>query len=235
MNCLGFRREKLADPRRLSDEARAHVRACHDCAVFACEVDETETEVDRALQVPVPEGLADRIIFHSRKPRAAWRGWALAAVLVLGVGVGVAPMVKHLPTGVQPHALGAIEHVEMDPKALVTIRNADGAAFAAVVERFGGTIRGPIGRIRYVTPCPVPGSPDWHVVFETPQGVATLVLVPSRTPRAVEVAALRGWHSLVRPTRFGYYAIITESAQATSEADRLLREKVDWNSKAPQA
>lgn len=226
MNCLDFRREKLADPRHLSPHARAHAGSCSGCAAFAREVDETEADLDRALQVPVPEGLADRIIFHARRPRPPWRGWALAAMLMLGVALGVAYM-KQPSTDV--YARQAIQHVLMDPESLTMVRDTDGAAFNSVIQRFGGTIKEPIGRIRYITPCPAPGSRDWHIVFETPQGVvATLVLIPDRSLRAVEIADARGWHSLVRPTRFGYYAVITESAQATATADRILRERVHW-------
>lgn len=232
MNCLEFRREKLADPRRLRPEARAHAVGCRACAAFAREVDQTESELDRALQVPVPEGLAERIIFQSRRPRPSWRARALAAMLVLGVALGVA-YVNQPPT--DAYARQAIGHVLMEPRALSVIRDTDGAALATVIQSFGGRIREPIGRIRYVTPCPVPGSRDWHIVFETPQGIATLVLIPDKSLRNVEIADAHGWHALVRPTRFGYYAVITESAQATSRVDHILRERVDWNAESPRA
>lgn len=226
MSCLEFRREKLADPRRLSPQAQAHAAGCTACAAFAREVDATESELDRALQTPVPEGFADRIILRTRGPRRAWRAWALAATVLLGIALGFAYL-RQPPT--DTYARLAIEHVLIEPESRTMIRDADGAALAAVIKNFGGSVKGPIGSIRYIAPCPVAGSRDWHIVLETPQGPATLVLVPDKRLAAVGIADANGWHALVRPARFGYYAIVTRSAESTSTLDRVLRERVDWN------
>src|SRR5919198_6224144 len=112
MNCLEFRRAKLSDPRRLSVEAVAHAQGCSMCAAFAAEVDESEQALDRALQAPVPDGLADRIIFASTRPRPAWRVWALAASIVLAVVLGFL-IGGGLRPGPDLYARLAIEHVVM--------------------------------------------------------------------------------------------------------------------------
>ena len=116
MNCLEFRREKLADPRRLSPEAQTHPTGCPACAAFAREADETERELDRALLTPVPEGLADRIIFQSENPRPAWRAWALAASVVLAVALGFSGW--NSKNASDQYARLAIEHVVMEPESL---------------------------------------------------------------------------------------------------------------------
>src|SRR5438270_15750 len=85
MNCLDFHRAKLADPRRLTDEARLHVQACPECAAFASSVDEGERHLAEALASPVPDGLAERIILRSRARAPAWRAWAIAAGILLAV------------------------------------------------------------------------------------------------------------------------------------------------------
>ncbi len=227
MNCLEFRREKLADPRRLSSEALAHAGGCPTCAAFAREVDETERTLDRALQTPVPEGLAERVIFQSTRLRPAWRAWALAASLLAAVGVGF-----FLGTSWHPddgYARLAIEHVVMEPESLTSVQGADPRAFETVVQAFGGSMKELPGKIRYIKVCPVEDGFGWHVVFETPEGLATLILVRGKQPSRPETASSAGWNALARPIRGGYYVIVTKSSAATSRFEKMLRECVTWN------
>jgi hypothetical protein len=227
MNCLEFRREKLADPRRLPPEARAHAGGCPACAAFAREVDETERALERALMTPVPEGLADRIIFQSRRPRLAWRAWALAASILVALALGFS--LWDTREDADPYARLAIEHIVMEPESLATMRNPDPDAFRAVVQNFGGTVKDLPGRIRYIRLCPFEDGLGWHVVFETPDGLATLFLVPGKKPKAVQSASVGGLSAVVHPTERGYYAIITASADATSRFLEMLRECIVWS------
>ena len=118
MNCLEFRREKLADPRRLSEAAHSHAQECANCALFARSVDDEDAEMLRALSVPVPDGLADRVLLRPKGAhRRAWRAWALAAGVFLGIGLATAYLVFEPP---DPHARLAIEHVvHEDRKSVV--------------------------------------------------------------------------------------------------------------------
>jgi hypothetical protein len=227
MNCLEFRRRKLADPRRLEPEAQAHASGCPACAGFAREVDEGERALDRALTVPVPDGLAERLIFESRRPRAGWRAWALAAGVLIAVALGVAYW-----TGVQrsgdDYARHAIEHVVLEPESLAAVRNADAAAFRAVVQELGGAVKDLPGKIRYIRLCPFEGALGWHVVFETPEGLATLFLVPGKKPPSAQTAAVKGWSASVQPLARGYYAVVTPSSSATARFLKALRDCIAW-------
>lgn len=227
MNCLDFRREKLADPRRLAPETKAHATGCPACAAFAREVDDSERALDRALMVPVPEGLADRIIFQSRKPRLAWRAWALAATVLFAVALGFYSFDRSAKA--DEYARLAIGHVLMEPESLAVMRNPDPEAFRAVVQNFGGSVKDLPGKIRYIRLCPFEDGPGWHVVFETPQGTATLFLVPGKKPKAVQSADIKGWNAVVHPTEKGYYAVVTASTSATSRFLQMLRDCIVWN------
>ena len=227
MNCLELRRAKLADPRRLSSEAQAHLAGCPACAVFAHDVDESEQALERTLCVPVPDGLAERIVFRSRYPGRAWRAWALAASVILAVAAGFfAAGLLHKPA--DTYARLAIEHVVMEPESLTTTRNADPEAFRKVVQEFGAQLEALPGKVRYVRLCPVGDGMGWHVVFETPQGLATLILVPGKQVPKVETASSGVWNALARPVRGGYYAIVTASAASTASFDTLIRKSLVW-------
>lgn len=227
MNCLEFRREKLADPRRLPPEAQAHAAGCPACAAFAREVDESERALDRALMVPVPDGLVDRIIFQSRRPRPAWRAWALAATLLIAVTLGFSFWDGAKTT--DEYARLAIEHVVMEPQSFAVMPNLDQEAFRAVVQNFGGSVKDMPGKIRYIRLCPFEDGLGWHVVFETPEGLATLFLVPGKKPKAVQTASVDGWNAVVHPTQRGYYAIVTASPHTTSRFLQMLRDCIIWN------
>jgi len=226
MNCLDFHREKLADPRRVSAAGQVHAQSCAACAAFARSVDDAENELERSLATPVPDGLADRVLLHAGGVRRlTWRAWGLAAMLLLALAVGLAS--RHDLTG-QEFARLAIEHVAMEPESLTTMRNADPAAFRSLIESFGGTLKAPLERIRYVRLCPLEEGMGWHIVFDTSEGLATLILVPDKPLRSMQTASTKGWSALVRPAGNGYYAIVTASSAATARIDRLMSERIDW-------
>ena len=226
MNCLEFHRLKLADPRRPSAEAQAHAQSCPGCLAFARSVDETEAQLQQALATPVPEGLADRVLLRRRgSARRPWYAWALAASVALGIALGVGYFRSAPPDG---YARLMIEHVVMEPESFTTVHNADAEAFGSLVRDFGGTLKAPLGRIRYVKLCPVEDGTGWHIVFETPDGLATLILVPDKRVSAKSAASAGGWNALVQPVARGYYAVVTASSEATARTDRTIRERIDW-------
>ncbi len=227
MNCLEFRRLKLAEPKLTSEEARAHASECPACLAFSRSVDESEAALDRALAVPVPEGLADRILLRQGARRQAGRwAYALAASLIVAVTAGV--FVATRETDSAKHARIAIEHVLEEPQSLTTVHNADPERFATIVREFGGNLKEPLGRVRYIKLCPVEQGQGWHIVFETPRGLATLILVPDRPIAAAATASLGRYTARVEPVHGGYYALVTDSAGAISEVGELLKQRIDW-------
>ena len=225
MNCLEFHRAKLADPRRLSPEARSHAGGCASCAAFAASVDEAEREIEHTVSVPVPEGLADRALLRAHGTRRAWRPWALAASVVLAVAIGAAAPL-HEPAG--PQARLAIQHVAAEPESLTTLHR-DLRELEDFVRATGGKVKEPLGKLRYAKLCPVENGTGWHIVFETPEGPATLFLVAGQKLPAAQRASSGEWNALARPTGRGYYAVVTSSAQKTAYVDRMLRERIDWS------
>jgi uncharacterized protein DUF3379 len=228
MNCLAFRRLKLADPRRLSEAARTHAQGCAGCAAFARSVDEGDTELVRALAVPVPEGLADRVLLRATGvDRPAWRAWALAASIFLSVGIATTAFV-YAPSGA--HARLAIEHVVHEPESLTSSYQENAATVAMALRSVGASIKSPIGQVRYLRLCPWgDGGTAWHIVFDSPQGLATLIVVADMRVRSKSEASSNGWNASVRPIRRGFYAVVTASPAATGLVSELLRERIDWN------
>lgn len=227
MNCLQFRREKLADPRRISAEAAQHVAGCPQCQVFARRVEEGEERLVEALQVAVPEGLADRVLLAVRGGRRLrLKLMALAATVVLAAGIG---LVWWKDAASPEHAMMAIEHVMHEPESFVTTKNANPDFFRQIMHEFGGELDAPLGRIRYIKLCPINGGAGWHIVFETEHGLATLLLVPGdRMGRRTEQASIGGWTALARGGGKGFYALITNSAETLAALDQMVKQHVRW-------
>ncbi len=97
MDCLEFRRQLGADPRALDRAARVHLDGCAGCIEAHSRALAFEARVAKAMAVSVPDGLADRILLAQLtvdrqrqrigRSRVAWVALALAASLVLGVGL----------------------------------------------------------------------------------------------------------------------------------------------------
>ena len=227
MNCLEFHRAKLADPRRLSPEAKVHAAQCVACVAFARSVDEAESDLERAVATPVPEGFADRILLRVRGGRAAWVPWALAASVMLAVALGIGALLYMEPG--ERYALQAIEHVAAEPESFSTVKADAAQALDELIRASGGRLKAPLGNVRYVKLCPVEAGAGLHIVFETPDGLATLLIVPGQRLARLEQASSREWNALAQPTQRGYYAVVTPSAQQTARVDRLVRESIDWD------
>ncbi|MBV6477016.1 MAG: DUF3379 family protein [Rhodocyclaceae bacterium] len=230
MNCLDFRREKLADPRRLSAGATAHLNDCAACRGFAAEVDENEARLAAVLDVPVPEGLAERIVLRRKtQTRFAPRLGMLAASLVLTFAFGL-----HVwkDAGSQDYARLAIEHVMHEPESFTSTRLADPELLRRVMHTFGGELQASLGKVRYMKLCPVPEGTGWHIVFETEDGkLATLILIPAKRMKTdAEQAQVGGWNAVARPGGQGFYAVITDSPDTLGKVDELVRQRVRWRS-----
>ncbi len=226
--CLEFRRAKLADPARLPAPARAHLAACSRCQVFARQVDAGEARIAETLHVAVPDGLAERVLLHvhSRRGKPAWRLLAMAASVLLSVGIG---LTIWLPASRQDFARYAIQHVLHEPEAFSEHRLADPREFGTVLARFGGEIRRPLGTVRYMKLCPVPGGTGWHIVLDTEYGPVTLLLIPgARADRNVFEAELKGLAAAARPAGDGWYAVVTDSRDKLDAVDDMLRQRVRW-------
>lgn len=228
MNCLEFRRDKLADPRRLPPEALAHLNDCAACRGFAAEVDENEARIAAALDVPVPEGLAERIILRRKTAtRFSPRLGMLAASVVLTFAFGI---LQWKDAGSQDFARLAIEHVMHEPESFTTVRSADPELFRRVMHTFGGEMQASLGKVRYMKLCPVPEGTGWHIVFETEDGrLATLILIPAKRMKTdAEQAQVGGWNAVARPGGQGFYAVIADSPDSLAKADALVRQRVRW-------
>ena len=233
MNCFQFRRLLLAEPRQITPEQKAHLAECGSCAQLVRGVEQLEERLAKAALVPVPEGLAERVLLrHKIRSPNRWGTLALAASLL--VAVGVAFYFNEVPrqgdeivsaerlTTNHP-AVAAIFYVrDHEPQLLRENRSGDPAVMHAALSKLGLSLPANIGSVRYLGKCPVPGGTGEHIVLQTPFGHVTLILVPDQLFASRVVVSDRNLRALAAPTRSGSYILVADSAVTLKRVEAML-------------
>ena len=213
MNCLESRRELLADPRRVTPELERHLDGCSRCAVYRSELLARDDELAAALRVPVPEGLADRVLLRQGSARSRAPRWlALAAALLVVIGVSGMLGVQRWQEAPAREAIALV--VEEEPHLLLANRRGDASVLAEALAASGLSLTGEGVRVSYTGVCPYRGTQAHHVVLETPFGKATLLITPDQPLRSTVIADAEGLAALAAPARHGSFSLVAESREA---------------------
>ena len=222
MNCIDFRRLVLVDPRNLGEEARAHAAECAACRETLERQREADDKLFGALQVPVPDGLADRILVgrEHRPARRQWM-WGIAATIFLATGLGLVGRryFAHDPLGDE-----AIEHVAQEPQSFTTINAVGNDYLPAALAEQGLKAVVAIGQVTYTRICPMDGRTARHLVIRTNAGPVTLFLMPDdpnkRRRSSVEAG---GMAAITMPAAKGTVAIVASSMDQAVAVEKSLR------------
>jgi hypothetical protein len=226
MNCLEFRRRRLAFPREIEPACNAHLKTCALCAEFSARVDALENEVEQVVRVPVPEGLADRIILrHKFRSRRRFNVFALAATLLVAIGLTFTHSYLTSEAGL---AEALIAHVLHEPESLRASQVVPGVQLASALAHAGGTLRGPIGDAVYYNRCPLPGGEGIHLAFETSFGRTTVLLLPKKERAKTATLSKQGLSAAVLPLGRGSIGVVADSPENLERMSQLLREQVVW-------
>jgi hypothetical protein len=222
MNCLEFRRELLANPGATGAEAQEHALGCAACADFRARTLALDAEIAELLDVPVPEGLEERVLEAHRTGRRDSRrrflamAASVAGVTVVGSGVFVAMRDD-------PAALAGIDFViEEEANAILTAKAPQPQDLVRVSLALGLELPPQLGDIRYIGTCPFRGSIAHHLIVTTPQGKATLLLLPELPAQRRGTATSRGLRALVKPAGRGSATVVAESTQGLERIEGMV-------------
>ena len=222
MNCLDFRRVVLVNPRQPDEAARQHALECAGCREFLERQREMDAELFAALQVPPPDGLADRILV-ARGLRPAHRGrmWAIAATVVLAAG---ATMVGRTLLGGDPLGREAIEHVAEEPQSFTITHAVSNEILPVLLADQGMKAAQALGKVTYARFCPVDGRIARHLVVRTAEGAVTLLLMPEDPGgRGRAVTSRDGMTAITMPAARGSIAIVASTLDQALAFERSLR------------
>jgi len=189
MDCLEFRRLLGSDPQVGDADARAHMATCSACAALAADAQAFEARLSAALAVPVPDGLAERILASRRsdvvepfqpRRRLGWIALAAAASVLLAFGVVRYRQATSLRAMVAAHVTAPDEHAALAmvapvPQAEVEHAFADRGVKLADVPP----------EVAYVSECPIGRWRSVHMVSAGAGGpVSVVYIVRDRAAKA---------------------------------------------------
>lgn len=229
MDCLTYRRDKLASPFDARPALLEHARACPKCAAFCSEIEAFEKDLQCCVEkVAVPDGLAEQILLRHRKPAWFNRGYlALAATVV----VSAAALVAYNVTRERGDLAGAfIAHV-IEEESFQPVPAADEPLkLVQAFAKHGGQVEGEIGEILHVGECLVDGVLVSHTWIRTPYGNAALILMPVQNGNKQQESNAHGYSSLVIPMGHSSLGIVADTPASTRAVEALVRSNVRWKS-----
>ncbi len=231
MNCLEFRRLKLAVPRALPREALDHLSECEACAEFARSADQFEAELESAIKVPVEPTLAQRVILnHKLSAGRRARALAIAAGVLLAVALGLTAGYRALAP--DPDLITAsVDHVTGEPSAFRARQSVADGELEQALALSGARLRAGFAQVvTYLHDCPVPGGLGKHLVLATNLGKVTVITMPNQRVRWSLKSPYKGLYAVIRPAQRGSFAVVAESEQALAAAETLLQQHIAWRS-----
>ena len=226
MDCLTYRRIKLATPQNASREVIAHAHTCDDCAAFTRQLEAFEQDLHTTLHVPVSEGLAEKIILRRGRPhwfRAAWPPVAAAIVITLTALVTF----NTVPSD-DSFAQDFVNHVISEPKTVEANPDMGQNVLKGAFAEFGGQLQSDIGIVKYLNRCRIGGVDSTHVRISTSSGDADLLLRPGRRT-SIETSEVHEGHAVVVVAMpRGSLAIVAATPRQASEIRSLVVSNTDF-------
>lgn len=189
MDDLNFRRRIYADP---NDHAQDIQDACAEDlnkAKFRQEMQQFDQQIKTALETPVPDNLAERIMLgqslanQQKEKRKSRVHLALAASIAFAIGIslqisGVSPRYESLSDHAIAHLTDEISHI---PSTAGYTREQLNTKLAS----FGGQLTQDIAPIKFANFCRFDGTRSLHLVLAGEHGDVTVFVVPKDANLAV--------------------------------------------------
>ncbi len=234
VTCLDVRRQVGAEPRRLEPGVAEHLKACATCAAFVREMQALEGRLERALAVPVPEGLEARIVLDAslkHRPRLMRPWLAAAASLLLTFGLAVTAYQHQHPAGFDL-AGAVVAHVRNPEEAGALVPDRalihDASYVENVFTRAGVRLMGGMGDLTYAHVCLFRGERVVHLVARGEHGPVTILLLPHIHVGQDMPVDEEGFHGVIVPAGTGSIAIVTDNDSPVQPMVQEMTDKVQW-------
>jgi Protein of unknown function (DUF3379) len=210
-----------ADPESASQELAEHLRGCADCSALRGEMQRINGDIRRALEQP-PD---------IRLPRARagaaprWAEWAMAASVLLAAVAGVGVWLLR-PTDTLAHEV--VTHVRGEPDSWLSTHNVSVGALDHALRSSGIGLDFASDRIVYAQSCWFRGHYVPHLVVETTQGPATVLILRHEHVKAPDVFHESGMSGIIVPAGDGSIAVLVRGGGRLDELAGELRQEVHW-------
>jgi hypothetical protein len=219
MNCTHARLLLGAEPHGADAELEAHLAGCSACTTFRDEMRALDARIARALAQPPDLASA------ARPQRAApWRQWALAASVLLA-GVLLAGVWLLRPTDTLARDL--VVHVQGEPDSWFATQQVSAQGIGDALHRSGVAIDLTSDRVTYAESCWFRGHYVPHLVVQTAQGPATVLLLRHEQVSGPRTFRESGMNGIIVPADKGSVAVLAHGANVQLLAQQM-QQDVRW-------
>jgi Protein of unknown function (DUF3379) len=223
VSCEQARLQIGADPAGSSAELEEHLRECAPCRQFREEMRALDANIRRALERPPPR-------VGTAAGRTAWRSWALAASALLAMLTVFAVWLLR-PTDTL--ARDVVAHVQEEPESWLLRQQVDAQGIDAALRGAGVKLDITSDRITYAQSCWFRDHYVPHLVVQTAQGPATVLIL-----RNEHVSGRRSFHEggmsgVLVPAPQGSIAVLTRGSANVEAAAAQMQQDVRWLPQAP--
>lgn len=184
MDDLEFRRAVYADPH--TEDEGVQQSAANDPAkqAFIEEMRNFDDKLSKALEVPVPENLSQRLILrqtlesHNAQRKRSRVHLALAASVAFAVGLSV--QMLYGPLGQENIGSHSLAHVNHGLQHLYNAQENNSVDQVNVkLARFGGQFKSAMGKAVFANYCDFGGVTSLHLIYESTEGRVSVFITPA--------------------------------------------------------
>jgi hypothetical protein len=231
--CIDFRQAIGAEPKRRDPALSRHRLECRSCNQYALGIEQLDRALSLALAVPVPEGLAHRVVLRAGSgPRWPRFGLALAAgVALLAIGVALGARWARGPASFDPATLAndVMAHAHHEPESWTPMLQPVALArLRGVLERSEIELldQARLGPVSYATTCRFRGRDVPHLTVQSVAGPAMVLLLPQQRLAQELPLAEDGLRGVIVPVGAGSIAIVAADPAAVAAVRQRLTSAV---------
>lgn len=226
MNCAEARLKIGADPKGATAELAAHLESCAACAQFRAEMLALEGNIERALQRP-PDARARRRL----APARPWRPLALAASVLIAT-VAVLGVWVLRPPETLAHEL--VAHVKAEPESWLAAHQVNAQGIAEALAGAGVNLEVTSDKVTYAQSCWFHGHYVPHLVVQTAQGAATVLILRHEQVSSRQSFSADGLSGLIVPAQSGSIAVLVRGRDGNLDlVAKEMQADMRWLPQAP--
>ena len=216
MGCEQARLTIGADPEGSAPALERHLQECESCRQFRAEMRTLEAHIRRALERP-PES--------ARTARFTWRPLALAASVLLAM---VAVLAVWVLRPSDTLAREVVAHVQEEPESWLARQNVDAQSIDEALRGAGVKLDITSDRISYAQSCWFRDHYVPHLVVQTAQGPATVLILRNQHVRTRRSFHEGGMSGVIVPAPQGSIAVLTRGGADTAAVAAQMQQDVRW-------
>ena len=218
MKCLEVRRLLSANPNCRDAALLKHQDSCGVCTAYSKQLQKLEHQLEKALQLEIPESLTERILLNQstavRTHRRQLTGLAIAATILLSASL----IIGVLPTSIDNNLQGSVvAHVKAEPEHLSSRQLTSLSDLNRLMYQHGAALSHSIGTINYAGTCDIRREKGVHIVVDAGGEPVTVLYMPHETLSRSKTIVDEQFQGVILPIERGSMAFLGMNESSVQE------------------